>query len=507
MIKTVKEKIKDPYKVFGIAMIVFVLICYVILMMHNGYRYLNADDSSELVLARILAKQHSILTKDWCYSSELRVLNTNLIFAPMFMLFSSWTAVRIVGGCILMLLYVLSYLWIPRAWKYESKWFYLTAFILIMPYAEPWYFFGLKMYYIPHVTITFAAFALFGEIITTASSKRKMVCGAIFVLLAFAAGLGGARSVEYTFIPLFICAFLMWFMKKSGVDSPAAAFTALIFSAAGYLVNDKILSRIYDYHSYLNVSFIQLTFEKLEWALDAILASFGYIIGEYFVSLGGICNTIAVCLTVVFLAAFVLVFRKRDAMTETECYMYLFSTITFLLNTFVMTLGQNDEYADRYISIGMVPAIMLMGLIYKLYIKDKERAKVIGVVMISVFLLLGARGYLNLIHHSGNGNRLGYIRFLEENGYDYGYATFWNANITTEMTDGRINMTSLDPNADTLQAFMWLTDKRLIKKPRDKVFLVLENDEADMYKGSEPIYSDESFSVYDIDRSDIEFKK
>ena len=505
MIKTIKEKIKDPYRLFGIAMIAFVLICYVILMMHNGFRYLNADDSSELVLARILAEQHSILTKDWCYSSELRVLNTNLIFAPMFMIFKSWKAVRIAGGIILMLLYVISYLWIPRAWKYESRWFYLTAFILIMPYAEPWMFFGLKMYYIPHVTISFVSFALLGKVANAETLKKKIIYAAVLAVFAFAAGLGGARSVEYTFIPLILCAFIMWFLKKSAVSNVVATAAALAASAAGYLVNDRFLSAIYDYHSYLNVSFIRPSFEKLEWALDAVLASFGYIIGEYFVSFGGICNAIAVLMTVLFFAAFILVWRKRAELSNTESFIYLFATITFLLNTFVMTLGQNDEYADRYISIGMVPALMLMGLIYKLYIERKERAKAIGAMMIAVFLILGTRGYLNLIHYSGNGNRLGYINFLEENGYDYGYATFWNANITTEMTDGRIDMTSLDPNAEDLRVFRWLTDKRLIDEPHDKAFLVLENDEAGMYKGSEPVYSDESFSVFDIDKSEIVF--
>ena len=505
MIKTIKEKIKDPYRLFGIAMIAFVLICYVILMMHNGFRYLNADDSSELVLARILAEQHSILTRDWCYSSELRVLNTNLIFAPMFMIFKSWKAVRIAGGILLMLLYVISYLWIPRAWKYESRWFYLTAFILIMPYAEPWMFFGLKMYYIPHVTISFVSFALLGKIANAEAMKRKIIYAAMLAVFAFGAGLGGVRSVEYTYLPLFMCAILMWFMKKSEADIALATLVALVASGEGYIVNNTVLAKSYDYHSYTNVSFIRLSFEKLEWALDAVLASFGYIIGEYFVSFGGICNALAVVMTVLFFAAFILVWRKRKELSQTEGFIYLFAAITFLLNTIVMTLGQNDEYADRYISIGMVPAIMLMGLIYKLYIERMERAKAIGAMMIAVFLILGARGYLNLIHYSGNGNRQGYIQFLEENGYDYGYATFWNANITTEMTDGRIDMTSLDPNAEDLRVFRWLTDKRLIGEPHDRAFLVLENDEAGMYKGSEPVYSDESFSVFDIDKSEIVF--
>lgn len=495
--------VKEPYKIFGIAAIAFVVVCYIILMMHNGYRFLNSDDSSELVLARRLAEQHSILTKDWYYSSELRVMNTNLFFAPMFYVFHSWSGVRAAGGSLLLIVYAISYLWIPYAWRYETKWFYLTAFILLMPFAEPWQFFGLKMYYIPHVTISFVSFALMGKLYHAQSLKNKGLIVLILSVFAFAAGLGGIRSVEYTYIPLLTAVFIMWFFKRCDTYMLAGAFFATDLAVCGYLVNDKVLSKVFEYHSYSNVSFIGLSFEKLEWAVDAVLASFGYVIGEYFMSFGGICNTVAFIMALLFLAVFPLLFMKRSEMNETQEFIYWFAAATFFLNTFVMVLGQNDEYADRYIAIGMVPAIMLIDLFYRLYIKGSTRARIIGGAIIGAFMLIGLKGYSDLIHVSGNGLREGYISYLTENGYDYGYATFWNANITTEMTDGNIDMTSLDPNADDLQIFKWLTDKTLIEKEHDKYFLLLDRDETDKYRGADPVYEDEYYSIYDIDREVI----
>ncbi|MCR5748498.1 MAG: hypothetical protein K6G03_12390 [Lachnospiraceae bacterium] len=500
---SLRDRIKDPYKIFGLAAIAAVVIIYVVLIMHNGYRFLNSDDSSELALARILADQHSILTKDWFYSSELRVLNTNLFFAPMFYIFKSWSAVRAAGGSLLLIAYVASYLWIPYAWKYETKWFYLTAFVLIMPYAEPWQFFGLKMYYIPHVAISFVSFALLGHIFHAENNRKKTAYIALLGLFAFAAGLGGVRSVEYTYIPLFLTAFLIWFVKKSGLIPVAVAFGTLAASGVGYIVNGSVLSKIYQYHSYGNVSFIRFSFEKLEWAVDAVLASFGYVIGEYFISFGGICNCLAFMMMILFFMMFPVLFLKRNMMSVTQEYMYWFATVTFLMNTFVMILGQNDEYADRYITIGMVPAVMLIDLFYRIYIEGKTRDILIGVAILAVFITLGIRGYLGLLHIGANGERLGYISYLTENGYDYGYATFWNANITTEMSDGRINMTSLDPNAEDLRIFEWLTDKTLTEKEHDKYFLVLDNNEKDKYTESEPVYQDEYYSVYDIERQCI----
>ena len=504
-----KDIIKKPYIVFGIGMILFVILCYNVLILHNGYRFLNSDDSSELVLARILASQHSVLTKDWLYSSELRVFNTNLIFAPMFLLFRSWSLVRAVGGSIMLLLYVTSYIAIPYAWKYEAKWFYLTAFILIMPFANPWQFFGLKMYYLPHVFITFVSFALAGLIYHASSAARTAVYTAVLGVFAFIAGLGGARSPEYTYAPLMIAAIIVFITEKPSGDGAKdhmtgtgrvlfASIISAVSSALGYLVNDRILTGIYSYHSYDNVSFIRFTFEKLEWALDCILAAFGYVIGEYFISFGGICNVLAFVMTVVFLAAFIVLYRQRHRMDTVQRYMYCLGLITFLLNTFLMIVGQNDEYADRYIAIGMVPAVMMIDLVYRICIKDNRVRRTVGAMVIVFFLLIGAKGYLDLWHVGGNGERLGYINYMLENGYDYGYATFWNANITTEMSDGAIDMTSLDPNAEKPVIFKWLTDRRLIEGEHEKAALVLTNEELHMYEGIEPVYSDDHYSVFDV---------
>ena len=504
MTEKIKRSVRDPYKLFGAAMILFVILCYNVLILHNGFRFLNSDDSSELVLARILASEHGILTKNWYYSSELRVFNTNLVFAPMFYMFSSWKLVRAVGGTIMMLIYVLSYMAIPYAWRYDPKWFYLTAFILIMPFSNPWQFFGLKMYYLPHVFISFASFSLMGIVF---GGKYRKPAGIVLVLFAFIAGLGGARSVEYTFVPLFLAALAAFVLDRGSGVMAAVSGAAVAASAMGYVVNDKFLSGLYSFHSYDSVSFIRFMLEKIEWALDSMLTAFGYSIGEYFISFGGVCNALAFVMMMIFLLSFILLFRQRKAMNDIQRYMYYFAAITFLLNTFLMIMGQNDEYADRYIAIGMVPCIMFIDLVYKLCLKEVDWQKAAGAAVIIFFLMVGANGYLHLLKISGNGERMGYIDFVKAEGYDYGYATFWNANITTEMSDGVIDMTSLDPNADKLVVFRWLTDKRLIEREHEKAFLVLTKEELDMYDGKKPVYEDEYFSVFDINKDEISFEE
>jgi hypothetical protein len=38
-----------------------------------------------------------------------------------------------------------------------------------------------------------------------------------------------------------------------------------------------------------------------------------------------------------------------------------------------------------------------------------------------------------------------YIQYLLDNELNYGFATFWNANVTSELSNGRIEIAGLDP--------------------------------------------------------------
>ena len=76
------QKIRAEQIFFILSALFSILITYFITA-----RCIDADASSELVLAEHLAKTGQILSTDWFYSTELRVLNTQLIYAPLFWIF------------------------------------------------------------------------------------------------------------------------------------------------------------------------------------------------------------------------------------------------------------------------------------------------------------------------------------------------------------------------------------------------------------------------------------
>ena len=68
-------------------------------MQLHGDCLTDSDISSEMLLAEILNGEHALVSKNWYYSTELRVLNIQLLYSFFFHLFGDWTMVR-TGACV-----------------------------------------------------------------------------------------------------------------------------------------------------------------------------------------------------------------------------------------------------------------------------------------------------------------------------------------------------------------------------------------------------------------------
>ena len=96
------------------------------------------------------------------------------------------------------------------------------------------------------------------------------------------------------------------------------------------------------------------------------------------------------------------------------------------------------------------------------------------------------------------------VAFLEDNGYTEGYGTFWNSDVITELSNGDIEMRTVD-NLDTLNIYEWLqeTDHK-DTQPTGKVFIICSKDEYNSGINDWKIkaltdnlvYQDETYYVY-----------
>lgn len=149
--------------------------------------FLDADMSSELILAKILSKQNAILTSDWYYSTELRVLNTQLIYAIFFKVFHDWTVIRTASVIVMYLLLLLG-IWYFVQQYHCRECFGVVGALFLLPFSQTYFNIVLSgAYYIPHILISIFSLALIEHYF---NKRWKWLIG-VNCGLAFVAGLGG----------------------------------------------------------------------------------------------------------------------------------------------------------------------------------------------------------------------------------------------------------------------------------------------------------------------------
>ena len=90
VVKGARMKLKNPDQqlnrsraiTFGI--FIFAELFLIYFLWHHIDFFLNSDDASELILAKLLSEEKRIMSRNWYYSTEIRFLNTNLVYAPLF---------------------------------------------------------------------------------------------------------------------------------------------------------------------------------------------------------------------------------------------------------------------------------------------------------------------------------------------------------------------------------------------------------------------------------------
>ena len=83
-------------------------VCTFVYLRTHLAAYITSDDSAEMILARQLVDEGGILSRNWYYSTELRVLNLQLVYMPFFLIFKSWSAVRLAATVVWWVILLLS---------------------------------------------------------------------------------------------------------------------------------------------------------------------------------------------------------------------------------------------------------------------------------------------------------------------------------------------------------------------------------------------------------------
>lgn len=412
---------------------------------------LDSDDSSELVLSHLLASENRLLSKDWYYSTELRVVNTQIFYAFFFKIFHSWHRVRIASYACLYIVMIATWYFACRGLKIR-RYFLITAALLMIPFSRIYFSFVLKCpYYIPHIAFTFFTLGLCESYVAEENGKRQKIHLVVALLSSILAGMGGARQIIILYIPLMFAAISIVIFgssiankkiicKLGNGDKKYVLFTMVSFVGAfiGYLINTKILAKIYSFKQWDDISFAAFDISKLSRIINGFLVSYGYNDEKVFSS-ALLCNFLSMCWLLLTVGACIHILKNRKNVEPAHYRMALFTVAAFIV--FILLYMFTDfGYDDRY----NLPIIVLSIPIIAILFKNTGLQNSINYVAITIFVLLVAySGYLFCKEEYKVDNTAelrAIVIALQNEQYTEGYATFWRANILTELSDGTIDV-------------------------------------------------------------------
>jgi len=437
-----------------------------------GWQWLDSDASSEMVLGKLLAQENVFVSPNWNYSTEIRLIYQTIFTMPLFKIFGNtdnWALIRALVILCNSIVIILSYFFMMKQIKVQTKWIVITSLFLLVPIStEYWYIVIFGGYYAFFVIQLFCTIGLFIRIAGRADAEKAPIVEFIlFTLLSLLLGMQGIRSLLSIYVPLLIMCVYLWLKTPQKKNFPLfLGCCGFIMCGIGFAANN-VLQLKYKFQSFDTMCLDDLWFKffpKLGQSIVSLAGFFGLGTGKPLLSVYGMLSILVIIGTVIlFWYVFISCIRIKTIEYQ---YMTVFFAVAVLSNIFIFIIAEG-VITVRYFIPFMVLYIPLLAILFNytnMYSYLKRTAIICGIMLFIV-----GQSYIHFQSMTGlNSNtiRKGYIQYLLDNQLEYGFATFWNANVTTELSNGKIEMVGfhrdgLDPDKQ-LYIYHWLNQVQLI---------------------------------------------
>lgn len=536
-----KEKKQRKVQPFHLALMVvgLALLALTGLNIFFGDHWIDSDMAAEMIFSRQIAKEGGLIaTENWYYSTEFRVLYTQLFMVPLFHIFEDWAVIRTITNILTYLLMLGSYYYFMKPFRMSKTAVVLSSVLLLLPFSETFVtHMQMGNTYMPHVIIVFFCFGMFLRLAEQEKIFvwKKSVLAIAYILLSVVCGMSGVRYMLALQVPLVLTS-VCYLMKSEAfgslrkeislnnvkavlakerlnylVYSLLGAFSALV----GYVINVAIIAKKFPFQTYGATNFIKVfqgvLVERTQDTIANLLMLFGYIEEKGFLSVRGLITLIAFALLI---GIFLLARRTGNLLTavkaeETEClshkrFIQWFFVIAFVLNTFVFLFTTSTIVSRYYITV-FIFVLPLLCIYFELEKFPLDKVMVL-LFMCATLGLATLKCTFSFIDKDKNAEEKKVVAYLAEEGYVFGYASYWNANIMTEMSNGVVEVANIQ-NFEDMSYFRWSSPMKYYEEGyhAGKTFLLLTVEEADKFAETKAVsagtlvYEDEAYKVYHFD--------
>lgn len=469
-----------PYVVL-LGAYIFSVAIYARLGAHN----LDADRSSEMILANLLNEEGRLLSENWYYSTELRVVSPVPVYQLGLMLFDSWHYARTFAIAVLLAGVAASFLYLMRSVGIGDAAVYCVAcFILPISWLSMFMFVYGQFYSVYFILICM----ILGLMLRIDRNRIwNIIRIALIVVLSIWGGMQGVRLLMMCAMPLVlsVCVLMSQNICKSKsvrellhARESVYAILALVICigmCAGYLINTYVLSEHYTFKNFSQTLMYSLDFEEVAKQINYLPQYFGFENGVAFVSADGLINAIAVLMVFVMVfSACALVFRCKTLSAAERLFVW-FAVFSVLLGIAVNSMTIYGNTSGKGSLSYYLPGLLLLISLAFICV-DKSRMGMPG-VKAAALLFMTTVFVLNSVHYIRKNMRVADADYevtadwLVENGYQNGFTTFWNSSILTEASDGYLQMYTFGTWKDT-ELNPWLQEKEHLESlPEGKVFV------------------------------------
>lgn len=492
-----------------------------------GKWIVDSDLASEMILSDLLNKEGTIISHNWFYSTELKVVNLQWFYRLGLLIFpNDWHLARTFGMAITLALFAAAMLFFVKCAGLGRAGLWMVG-TLLWPFGQHYLVYAIYGGY--YLVYTFFYMLVLALVLRSLNADKKH-CALQWVLacvITAVAGMNGVKQLMVFHAPLCLAAAILLVLAlhscgktdwKAALDACrkevrllAASLVTAVAAAAGYFVSNAVLSRMYDFKSY---NFIVWNRDEDWFTLDRILMDFfhefGYENGSGVFHFGGIAAAVGLLLGCWMFFCIVRLLLRLDKLERNDKLLVLL--LVAMLAVCGVAYTYFHEYYLYFWLMNMPVAIAVMAV----EIKTEDfhilgARQLLGVGLAACFTLCAVstvrqeQEHPYLAHKELNTA----AEWLVDNGYTQGYSTFWNGNAMTELTSGKLEVWTLQ-SLDRDDVPNWLQPKSHLTTDPEHPFLLIDT-ETDgpaesakliQYGDCTEVYNDGRYVIYDFADAD-----
>lgn len=492
-----------------------------------GKWIVDSDLASEMILSDLLNKEGTIISHNWFYSTELKVVNLQWFYRLGLLIFpNDWHLARTFGMAITLALFAAAMLFFVKCAGLGRAGLWMVG-TLLWPFGQHYLVYAIYGGY--YLVYTFFYMLVLALVLRSLNADKKH-CALQWVLacvITAVAGMNGVKQLMVFHAPLCLAAAILLVLAlhscgktnwKAALDACrkevrllVASLVTAVAAAAGYFVSNAVLSRMYDFKSY---NFIVWNRDEDWFTLDRILMDFfhefGYENGSGVFHFGGIAAAVGLLLGCWMFFCIVRLLLRLDKLERNDKLLVLL--LVAMLAVCGVAYTYFHEYYLYFWLMNMPVAIAVMAVEIKtedFHILGARQLLGVGLAACFTFCAVSTvrqeQEHPYLAHKGLNTA----AEWLVDNGYTQGYSTFWNGNAMTELTSGKLEVWTLQ-SLDRDDVPNWLQPKSHLTTDPEHPFLLIdtetdgpaENAKLIQYGDCTEVYNDGRYVIYDFADAD-----